>query len=612
MHEIGHNLGLAHSGGLNGATYTDHTGYMGNPCYGDDNCEICFNAAKNWQLPWYNDRKMLIDPRNGPQTVRMVGIADYGNNSEELPVVLKIETGSSTDQFIAFNRATGVNKDNDEADDEVTIVETGNNGEGYSQSYLKAHLIQGETYTYDNWAGTGSPLRVTATEINLSANPAVATINIELVTGPTAAPTACSGKYIEVDITTDNYPSEISWTITNTCTGSAVLSGGPYSSANAAQDTESVCVEDGSAYDFAISDSYGDGICCSYGSGSYTVKYGGSVVASGGDYGSGETKSFGSCGGPGPTPSTASPTKSPTASPTKSPTASPTKSPTASPTKSPTKAPTQAPVASPTPPTGGCPTGQSLVEVDIKLDNYPGETTWSVTNCAGQSVRSGGPYSYSAANTDVSDSVCVPDGTGYKFKIDDSYGDGVCCGYGNGSFSVKYAGSQVASGGAFGSSFSTDFGDACPTGCPAGTKKFKLDLVTDYYPSETSWNLKTCNGQTQLSGTRYGIEQCIPDTSYTFTINDSWGDGICCSYGVGSYTVEYDNAVLKEGGDFGFSEQVLINGGCANIGVPNPVNVCSAYKKKGLCKRADEACVWKGNANNGRCVKGVKETPKKI
>ena len=27
---------FAHSGGLNGATYTDHTGMMGNPLYSDD------------------------------------------------------------------------------------------------------------------------------------------------------------------------------------------------------------------------------------------------------------------------------------------------------------------------------------------------------------------------------------------------------------------------------------------------------------------------------------------------------------------------------------------------------------------------------------------------
>ena len=34
--EIGHNFNLAHSGGLDGATYTDHTGLMGNPLYSDE------------------------------------------------------------------------------------------------------------------------------------------------------------------------------------------------------------------------------------------------------------------------------------------------------------------------------------------------------------------------------------------------------------------------------------------------------------------------------------------------------------------------------------------------------------------------------------------------
>lgn len=28
VHELGHNFGMAHSGGLNGETYTDHTGMM--------------------------------------------------------------------------------------------------------------------------------------------------------------------------------------------------------------------------------------------------------------------------------------------------------------------------------------------------------------------------------------------------------------------------------------------------------------------------------------------------------------------------------------------------------------------------------------------------------
>jgi hypothetical protein len=50
VHELGHNFNLAHSGGLDGATYTDHTGMMGNPLYSDDVGRMCYNAAKNWQV----------------------------------------------------------------------------------------------------------------------------------------------------------------------------------------------------------------------------------------------------------------------------------------------------------------------------------------------------------------------------------------------------------------------------------------------------------------------------------------------------------------------------------------------------------------------------------
>ena len=39
-------------------------------------------------------------------------------------------------------------------------------------------------------------------------------------------------------------------------------------------------------------DSYGDGICCSYGSGSYTLSNGNNMIVSGGNFGSGESTSF--------------------------------------------------------------------------------------------------------------------------------------------------------------------------------------------------------------------------------------------------------------------------------------------------------------------------------
>lgn len=46
----------------------------------------------------------------------------------------------------------------------------------------------------------------------------------------------------------------------------------------------------------------------------------------------------------------------------------------------------------------------------------------------------------------------------------DSYGDGMCCDYGNGSFNVEYRGVVVMTGGDFGSEIqSNEFGDNCPT-----------------------------------------------------------------------------------------------------------------------------------------------------
>ena len=76
----------------------------------------------------------------------------------------------------------------------------------------------------------------------------------------------------------------------------------------------------------------------------------------------------------------------------------------------------------------------------VVTDNYPSETTWSVTNDDGSTVWSGGPYA--ETGTTYSESVCLPYGC-YTLTVNDSYGDGICCAYGQGSF-------QLTSGGGFG------------------------------------------------------------------------------------------------------------------------------------------------------------------
>lgn len=97
------------------------------------------------------------------------------------------------------------------------------------------------------------------------------------------------------------------------------------------------------------------------------------------------------------------------------------------------------------------------VNVNITFDNYPGETSWSITNASGTVVASGGPYSGQATGSSITLPFCIVDGC-YDFNIFDSYGDGICCSYGNGSYSVTDgSGNVLASGGAFTSSESTNF-----------------------------------------------------------------------------------------------------------------------------------------------------------
>merc|ERR1712241_279490 len=52
-----------------------------------------------------------------------------------------------------------------------------------------------------------------------------------------------------------------------------------------------MCLDPGS-YQFVIMDSYGDGICCSYGHGVYTLYVGEHEIASGGEFANSESETF--------------------------------------------------------------------------------------------------------------------------------------------------------------------------------------------------------------------------------------------------------------------------------------------------------------------------------
>ena len=106
--------------------------------------------------------------------------------------------------------------------------------------------------------------------------------------------------------------------------------------------------------------------------------------------------------------------------------------------------------------------------------------------------------------------------------------------------------------------------------CGAGLKKLQVDVLTDDFSEETSWVLvDTCTNQVQDSknsftdNTQYSNNWCLPEAQYEFTINDSFGDGICCGFGLGSYSVTWDGSVLVDaGGNFASSETTTF-GSCS-------------------------------------------------
>jgi lysyl endopeptidase len=58
---------------------------------------------------------------------------------------------------------------------------------------------------------------------------------------------------------------------------------------------------------------------------------------------------------------------------------------------------------------------------------------------------------------------------------------------------------------------------------------------------------------------------CIPKGCYVFNMTDTSGDGICCGYGAGSYSLEVDGvSLVSEGGEFLHSAFALF-GNCLSV-----------------------------------------------
>jgi hypothetical protein len=254
----------------------------------------------------------------------------------------------------------------------------------------------------DNLFGNGIVNYNNAAAYVTSANGCAAYATPTVSPAPSAAtpsPTACAGDYLTVEVLTDSYPGETSWTLRNECTGDNVWSSSGYTSANTLF-TDSKCLPNGE-YTFTINDSFGDGICCSYGSGSYEVTWGDTLEASGGAFTTSESTTFGSCTPPTPAPTTSEP--------------------------------------SPTPTTTSCESiGKSKVTVTVTTDDHPDEVSWMIVSPDRSTVKSS---SFDNASTTYEMDVCLDVvSLCHTFKIFDVYGDGL---QGNGGVNVALDGTSV-------------------------------------------------------------------------------------------------------------------------------------------------------------------------
>lgn len=293
----------------------------------------------------------------------------------------------------------------------------------------------------------------------------------------------CEEEQIKIELTTDRYGSETSWAVYEKGTDKKVFEGKGYK----ANETISVskCLEKNKCYRFEILDQYGDGICCQYGQGSFNVFVGGQLIIDGSNFGAKAEKEF--CIGK------AEDNEPPTAPELK--TTEVTKT---SVTLEWTEAKDNVAVAGYVlyqnneliqslettsfkveklkPDTKyrfsvkaidtnnnfskasnrvevktknqstSC--EENTIIVTINTDKYGQETTWELKDNQGKVIANGNGY---GENQTYTKDICVDYGC-FEFTIFDAYKDGMCCRFGDGSYTVTVNDRIVAKGGEFGES----------------------------------------------------------------------------------------------------------------------------------------------------------------
>ena len=125
-------------------------------------------------------------------------------------------------------------------------------------------------------------------------------------------------------------------------------------------------------------------------------------------------------------------------------------------------------------------------------------------------------------------------------------------------------------------------------GVDISTTELVLTLVLDDWPAETSWSLTNSAGTVLYASPTYveGIDDfqvftenftIATNECYTFQIEDSFGDGICCTSGFGSYSLATaEGTAIASGSDYGIGESTNMTNDVLSVNdyfANNPISV---------------------------------------
>ena len=253
-----------------------------------------------------------------------------------------------------------------------------------------------------------------------------------------------------------------------------------------------------------------------------------------------------------------------------------------------------------------CDEGQSQVVVEILTDNYPGEITWTLSDASGE-LLSGGPYG--STGTTYADSVCIAGAEEFpclQFVINDSYGDGICCGYGQGAYTLYLDGVAVATGGDYGQQDQVQFDCAPGATCNDAVALTDADYGTVSQAEDNFWYTFTpaANGMYQFSscGAACNTTLYIYDYCNMGNFDDTNEGSIYYDDNQGGCGEEAALTILLEGGVQYWVRFASLDGSCGGFdwtfdyaGQPTGCTDSGACNYSPAAEVDDGSCVYDGD-----------------